>query len=87
MARIKTASGFEADINEQIFDDMEILDLIADLEDGKVRAYRRLSDKLFRPEEKARLYDHLRTEDGRVPVSAMQAEMEEIFAQVEKAKK
>ena len=87
MAKIKTASGFETDVNEQIFDDMEILDLIADLEEGKVRAYRRLIDKLFPQEEKARLYDHLRTEDGRVPVSAMQAEIEEIFAQVEKAKK
>lgn len=80
MKQIETKSGFSCDVNENAADDMEFLDLICELDDGNVRAYRKVIDKLLSAEDKDRLYAHVRTDDGRVPVSAINAELTDIIA-------
>lgn len=86
MAQIKTRSGFECEINEACLDDMELLDLIADLESGEsVQAYKGILDKIL-PNDKKRLYDHVRTEDGRVPITAVSSEITDIFSAIKDGK-
>lgn len=79
MKQIRTSSGFEAQINENAADDLAFLDLICDLDDGNVRAYRAMLDKLLTEEDKQRLFNHVRTEDGRIPVSAINTELAELI--------
>lgn len=92
MKNIKTTSGFECEIDENVLDDMELLDAIMELEDeeGKgnnaILSYRKIMGKLLSPELKDSLYDHLRDESGRVPTADFKAELSEIFAQIGKKK-
>lgn len=87
MALIETKSGFSVDVSESSVDDMEFLDLICDLEDGKPRAHRALCVKLLGEEGCKRLYEHVRTEDGRVPISAIDREIAEVINGLKDAKK
>lgn len=79
MVHVKTASGFECDVNEQVLDDVEVLDYLVAIDEGDTRKYPRLMAKIFTPETKQALYDHVRTEDGRVPYSAFGAEITDVF--------
>ena len=79
LKHVKTSTGFECDINESALDDIEILDYLAAIEGGDIMKYPRLLTKLFPEDVKAALYDHVRTEDGRVPYSAFDAEITDIF--------
>lgn len=76
---VKTTSGFECDVNEAVLDDIEVLDYLAAIEGGEVMKYPHLLSKLFAPEVKRALYDHVRTEDGRVPYATFSAEISDIF--------
>ena len=76
---VKTASGFECDVNDNVMDDIEVLDYLSAIDSGEVMKYPKLLSKLFAPEVKSALYDHVRTEDGRVPYDAFAAEITEIF--------
>lgn len=76
---IKTASGFEAEVDDIVIDDLAFLDLICDLDEGDTRAYRRLINKLLAEKDRERLYDHVSTEDGRIPLSAINTELTEII--------
>lgn len=79
MKQIKTTSGFEIEIDESQLDDLEFLDLVCDLDDNvNPRAYRKIVRKML-GEDESRLYDHIRTDDGRVPVSALTREILEIL--------
>lgn len=78
LTHIKTSSGFECDLNENSIDDAELLELIADLDDDNIMAFPRLCRKLLGA-EKEKLYDHIRTEDGRVPYEALNAEIADIL--------
>lgn len=90
MLQITTKTGFECEINEAALDDIELLDLVAQIETREARAvygaYIGIINKII-PGEKARLYDHVRTEDGRVPLTAVEAEIENIFLSIKSAKK
>lgn len=77
--RIETKSGFVCQIDEAVVNDMEVLDLIVEIEKGNVLKYPALLDKLLGTELKQKLYDHVRF-DGRVPYSAVDAEISDIFS-------
>lgn len=79
LKHIKTSTGFECDVNESVLDDVEVLDLLAAIAGGEVIKYPRLLAKIFPDDVKAALYDHVRTEDGRVPYAAFDAEITDIF--------
>lgn len=76
--KIKLENGFECTINTDVLDDMEFVDLLADTEDDPLKIGR-VALMLLGKEQKKNLYDHLRTDDGRVPVTSMNDAIEQIF--------
>lgn len=80
MKQIKTSSGFEATVDETKVDDLAFLDLLCELEDGNIRAYRKIMHRMLTQDDEERLLDHIRTKDGREPISALNAELTDIIA-------
>ena len=90
MTHISLPCGFETEIDEQVVNDMEFLDLVYDFDAGdekKIFAMRKMSDILLKPEEKKRLYDILRDENGRVPIDRYGETMAELIGQLNSKKK
>ena len=79
MVKGTTKTGFEFEFDELRLDDMEFVELAAAV-DENVTLLPKLLNMVLGEEQKKRLYDHLRTEDGRVPTQAVADAMEEIFA-------
>jgi len=75
----KTASGFEYQIPETAFDNMELVDAIAECSGDNPFASSRMVSLVLGTEQKKRLYDYLRTEDGRVPTEAVLQAVNDIF--------
>ena len=74
-----TRSGFKFCVDENFANDMEIVDILADDNiDDSIRASR-IVKKLLPGEQRTALYNHLR-KDGRVPVDAVVAAVQDIFA-------
>lgn len=88
MTKVITKSGFEVEIDEECLDDMELLDEIVSLSDGDMSVYPKIVRRIMTPEDKQRLYDHIRDkETGRVPTTAFSEELMDIFAGVKEGKK
>lgn len=75
-----TKSGFSYAINRKALDNMELIDALADSADGDTLAVSKVCRLLLKPEQRKALYDHVRTEDGRVPTEAISAEIVEMFS-------
>lgn len=75
-----TSSGFEFSIEESTLDNMELLDALEEMSEENTLALSKVLDLILGKEQKKKLYEHLRTEDGRVPVSKVNDEIMEIFA-------
>ena len=76
MLKGKTKSGFEFEIDEKVADDMELLEAIAEAEQETYK-FPQVLTKVLGEEQKKRLYDHLRTKKGNVPIEkAMHAFVE-----------
>lgn len=86
MITAKTESGFSVELEESTLDNMEVLDALSDLDEGNPLAMSRLVVKLLGKDGKKRLYDHLRTEDGRVPASAVESAIMELFQSINNGK-
>ena len=82
MTKVTTASGFAAEIDEAALDDMELLDMLMETSKDNVRHLPAILGKLLGEEGKRRLYDHVRTPEGRVPYAAIDRELAEIFSAV-----
>ena len=80
----KTASGYAFAIDENLMNDFEIVDAIADIvSDEPSRLLSGLSTfvtKILGPEGKKTLFKHVRTPEGRVPIEAIEKEVGEIMA-------
>lgn len=87
MIRGITKSGFEFEVSENIGDNMEMLEALNDMSEKEVSGISRVCEIALGKEQKKRLYDHVRTEDGRVPVSAINDAIGDIFETVGKAGK
>ena len=74
----KTTTGFEFDIEDERLDDMELVDIMAEIDETPL-LMPKLCKMLLGEEQKKRLYDHLRSEDGRVPIEATTNAIQEIF--------
>ncbi|MCD7838129.1 MAG: hypothetical protein LUG65_04380 [Clostridiales bacterium] len=77
-----TKSGFSFSVDEvaAAADNMELLDALAEMEsDNDPLAVSRVCRLLLGRDTRKALYDHLRTEDGRVPVAQVVAELLEIM--------
>lgn len=77
--KVVTSSGFKVTINSEAFDDMKLLDSLSDLAKGNPLALTEVLHAVLTPEDIERLYNHVKTAQGRVPVSKVEAELTEIF--------
>lgn len=80
----KTSTGFNFEIDPERLDNMEFIDVLVELEDttdvGKaLTANKKLIDFVLDPEQKKKLYDHVRTKKGNVPIEACTKEVMEII--------
>lgn len=73
-----TASGFVFDVPDETRNDMELLEALIDLQEGDGIALAQVAKKILGTQKKD-LYDHLRTEDGRVPIDKVSDEVLEII--------
>lgn len=78
MAKGVTKSGFAFEIKDEVMDDMELLDAICEVDSNPLFISPVLK-KLLGDEQRKALYDHIRTEDGRVPVTAVSEAIADIF--------
>nr|DAP67689.1 MAG TPA: hypothetical protein [Caudoviricetes sp.] len=79
MQKVITKSGFECLIDKKQMDDMELVDKIAEADAGNPLAVSAVIEKVLGKEQKAKLYNHLRNEDGRVPIEKVGEEIVEII--------
>ena len=75
---ITTKSGFKISMNPDVTDNMELVDALAQANDDGISIVK-VANMLLGEDDKRRLYDHLRTDDGRVPMEPFMTEIEEIL--------
>lgn len=75
----KTESGFEFCIEDEAFNDWELLEALRSFDGGDTSAMVDIEKLLLGKEGSAALREHCRGENGRVPVSAMIKEVSEII--------
>ena len=79
MVKCVTKSGFICELDENLLNNMELIDVLADdTMDMGFRASKAVK-LILGAENRKQLYDHLRAPDGRVPVEAVNAALEDIF--------
>ena len=78
MKTIKTAEGFAIEVDEEAFDDMEVLDMLSEIEDNML-VLPKLLVKTLGKEGKKALYDYVRNDKGRVPSKKALALFEEVM--------
>lgn len=76
---ITTKSGFICEIDPAVLDSMELLDAMAELQEGNILALSRTCRLFLGAENRTRLYNHLRNEAGRVPPGEVDRELNEIM--------
>lgn len=78
MRKGTTKSGYEFELNEEVMDDMEFVDALAEMDQGNTLSMSHVIGKLFSKEEKKKLYNHVRL-DGKVSVESVSNMLIEIF--------
>lgn len=81
MKHIKTSAGFEADLDEGCFDDMELFDALLAMQAGDGTQLPKVVDKIMGDAKQA-LYDSMRNEKGRVPTQGVSEAITEIIQQL-----
>lgn len=76
---IKTTSGFTCEVNAAALKNMELIDALADFQEDDVLVISRILRLILSPDDKKRLYDHLRQDDGTVPADLVAKEIVDIF--------
>lgn len=75
-----TKSGFEYELQDNVMDNMELVDLLADDSTDITFRISKIIKLMFSPEQHKKLYDIHRTEDHRVPVKEVYEDICEIFS-------
>jgi replication-associated recombination protein RarA len=79
MKKIKLASGVSLSIEDNVLNNMELLDALVAMDEGDWRAMSNTMNMILKPEEKKKLYDSLRNEQGVVPIDKIGDAFTEIF--------
>lgn len=83
-----TRTGFEYTFDDDRINDMEVIDALADVTSGEnVLAITHALRKLLPDDDRKRLYEHVRLEDGRVPADAIMEEIRDMMEGVDEGKK
>lgn len=75
-----TKSGFAYEVPVSVFENMELIDALADAGGDNPLAISTVCQLVFGKEQRKRLYDHLRLEDGTVPFGEVSAAIADVFA-------
>lgn len=75
----KTKSEFEFEMDDQSLNDMELIENLKAVDKGDITVLPEILNSLLGKEQKKKLYDHVRTEAGRVPMELVAAELNDIF--------
>ena len=78
-----TKNGFAFEIKDERADNMELIDALADIDDGNLLAVSKVLTLLLGPEQKKKMYDFVRTEDDIVSAQTVS----EMFVEILAAKK
>lgn len=78
MKKVSLESGLDLEIRDNVLDNMELLDDLVDFDSGNGYAISRILGRILEPDQKKKLYDHLR-KDGVTPISDVTAALKEIF--------
>ena len=76
---ITTKSGFCCEIDPEVLNNMELVDALAEVQNGNSLAYPTVCLLILGKETRTRLYNHLRNEAGRVPPADVYRELTEIM--------
>lgn len=79
-----TKSGFEFSIDSDAIKDMEFLELVGEAENNPTKLGK-MYERLLGKEQKKRLYDHVRNENGRVLIDQVKVESDDIFDAINSA--
>ena len=75
----KTTKGFQFTIDENDVNDMEFLELMADVDENPL-LFPRLIEIMLGKEQKTALYDFYRNDKGKVPIDEIKGAVGEILA-------
>ena len=78
MKKVNLDSGITLGVKDDVMDNMELLDDMVELDEGNGFAISRVLNRVLEPDEKKKLYDHLR-ENGVTKVSKVVDAMKDIF--------
>lgn len=88
MIKGTTKSGFKYEVDESAADNMELIDALAEAAGDDMLAVSTVSKLLLGKAMRKKLYDHVRADDGRVPINLAVDEIMEIMqAMGDKGKK
>ena len=79
MIQGKTKSGFEFQIDKKVLNNMELVESLSDVDKGDISELPKVLVAVLGSAGKKELYEHLRTEDGRVPIDLLLEEVKQIF--------
>lgn len=79
MLKGTTSSGFKFEVSEDVLDNMELVDTLAEMQDDNPLEVSKVVRIVLGPEQRSALYENLRTEDVRVPVMAVSEAIMDIF--------
>ena len=74
-----TASGFAWQLDDAVLNNMELVDALAEMQEENPLQISAVCRLVLGKAQRKALYDHLRTEDGRVPADQVSAALNEIF--------
>lgn len=86
MLKGKTSSGFQFQIAEGALDNYELVEALADIETDPL-SVTKVVTLLLGKEQKEKLKDHVRNDEGVVTTTALMKEIEEVFKAQNKVKK
>ena len=78
---IETESGFKCKLDDAVLDDMRLMELISQLDENQL-LYPKFVTFLLGEDTKEKLYKHIETKDGRVPIAALDNELQQIMEQM-----
>ena len=79
MEKGKTKSGFEFEIDENVFDDWDMLERLNAIDKGEATNVVDVARDVLGDEQLERLKEHLRDENGRLTITVMTEALGEIF--------
>lgn len=79
MAKGTTKTGFEYEVSGALLNDAEFLETFGKVRKGDNMETFRLIEIALGKDQKEKLYDHVRDEEGHVPLDALTDEVSEIF--------